>query len=264
MIKRYGLIVASGDIDDYTFHRAALGQLPAPHKVYCADGGLRHVKRLEIKPDLIIGDFDSADAAMLDEYRAMGVALERLPADKDFTDTEFAAVRAVCDGCGAILVFGAFGSRVDHVYANLQLSHKFALRGVRVALANAKCVAAALAPGDAMIIKKNNVISSMLNLPDHILCTHDNPPDFTAPQMPDIFAPHPPLFAGPIAMANPKLSIFPAGGAVKILRASGLKYALPAAPLPSDYTSGVSNEFTGGEASLEIGEGVIYVMVCDD
>jgi thiamine pyrophosphokinase len=250
----FGLIVASGNITDYGLHRIMLAQIPAPDMTYCADGGLRHAKAIGIVPDLIIGDFDSVVAALLSEYRGLGVPTERLPAEKDYTDTEMAVARAVRDGCRAILILGALGARIDHTYANLQLIYKYTLRGIRVALADAHGVTTALVPGRAMNVDKQYPIASMLGLDYTKLSDLSDLSDLS--ELSD--------FSGKTIFPNPKLSIFPVGGAARGVNACGVKYKLAQASLESCYTSGVSNEFTSRSATVEVSEGAIYVMVCAD
>jgi thiamine pyrophosphokinase len=237
VVASFGLIVAAGAIDDYDAYRAMLGGLPAPGGVYCADGGLRHAAVLGLAPDIILGDMDSASPELLHKYREAGVPVERYPVEKDYTDTEFAVEYAVRDGCASILIIGAFGGRVDHSFANIQLSYKYARRGVRVVLADSRNAAAALAAGENMLIDKSYPIASLLGIGD---------------------------IPNPAPSLCPKVSIFPIGGAARGVTTNGLKYALGAAELDSAYTTGVSNEFICRRASIEATEGAILVMVCAD
>ena len=239
----FGLIVAAGAIDDYAAHRNILTTLPAPDRIYCADGGLRHAAQLGITPDLILGDFDSADPGMLEQYKISGAPFETHPADKDFTDTELAAERAVLDGCGVILVFGAFGARIDHAYTNLQMLYKFASRGVRMALADSYGAAAVLLPGAELRIDAREPVASLLGYGESETLRAAN--DGAGAVFKDL-----------------KISLLPIGGPARGVRASGLKYKLDGADFEKFYTSGVSNEFTGNTASIELGEGALLVMIC--
>ncbi len=92
--------------------------------VIAADGGLEHVKRLGISPNLVIGDFDSLGYVPACESEVL-----RLPAEKDLTD--IAAAVDVGRGAGYLrfVLFGATGGRPDHTYANYQLLHDIALHG---------------------------------------------------------------------------------------------------------------------------------------
>ena len=90
--------------------------LPVPENAYilCADSGLHLAERLSLKPDLVLGDFDSLGA--------VPEALPHLtvPVEKDDTDTMLAARTALQKGFRDIRIYGAFGGRLDHTVANLQ------------------------------------------------------------------------------------------------------------------------------------------------
>ncbi len=90
--------------------------------VISADAGLRFCAEAGIVPDLVVGDFDSADPADLRHFRAAcPEKLETFPAEKDETDTELAFGYAVRAGADRITILGGTGSRLDHVLGNIQL-----------------------------------------------------------------------------------------------------------------------------------------------
>lgn len=89
--------------------------------IITADSGLNIAGRLGLKPDFIVGDFDSADKAMLDKYKAMSVPIISYPAEKDMTDTQIAIELAIKHKPVRIDIAGATGSRIDHMLANIQL-----------------------------------------------------------------------------------------------------------------------------------------------
>ncbi len=88
------------------------------HRI-AADGGARHLAALGLSPDVIVGDLDSIDPALLARFRARGAAVEKHPVAKDATDLELALARAVQDGATEILLLGAVGDRLDQTLANL-------------------------------------------------------------------------------------------------------------------------------------------------
>ena len=103
-------------------------------RILCADGGGNHLRRLGIVPDLLVGDMDSIDAEALAWMEERGAAIRRVPAVKDFTDSEM-AVDAVLDEeplPDEVWMIGALGDRLDHVLANIGLGDRLARRGVRV------------------------------------------------------------------------------------------------------------------------------------
>ena len=85
------------------------------------DGGLRHLKRLGLKPDLLIGDLDSVDADELAEIEEVGVEVLRFPPAKDQTDLELALDNALKAGYAQIVIAYPFGDRIDHTLGNFSL-----------------------------------------------------------------------------------------------------------------------------------------------
>ena len=81
--------------------------------VLAADGGLRHLEQLKIRPNGIIGDFDSLG------YVPEGA--EVFPVEKDDTDAMLAAKKGLELGFRDFLFYGSLdGPRLDHTVANFQ------------------------------------------------------------------------------------------------------------------------------------------------
>lgn len=100
--------------------------------IVAADGGAGWLDAMGMPPNLLVGDLDSIDAALLDRLRAAEVRVERHPADKDTSDAELALRRAAESGADEIVVLGGLGGdRLDHELANLLLLADPSLRGVR-------------------------------------------------------------------------------------------------------------------------------------
>ncbi len=93
--------------------------------IIACDKGILWTEKLNIKPDLIIGDFDSLGTI------PAGDNVLRLPVMKDDTDTGFAIKTAIEKGFREILVLGCVGGKLDHSFANISLSGYCAQRGVR-------------------------------------------------------------------------------------------------------------------------------------
>lgn len=100
----------------------------------CADGALAKVMALDLKPDLLVGDFDSVSQELLDEAARLGIRRLTVPKEKDFTDTELALRQATLAGCSDILLVGAFGGRLDHALGNLFLLPPYIRQGVNIML----------------------------------------------------------------------------------------------------------------------------------
>ena len=87
-----------------------------------ADAGLLLCERLGVRPDVVLGDFDSMDAS-----EAPPDCI-RVPVEKDDTDTMLALREGLRRGCDTFYLYGATGgARLDHTLANLQ-SLAFLLR----------------------------------------------------------------------------------------------------------------------------------------
>ena len=113
-------IVAGGAVEDSLVCRLLDEQQPG--MVIAADAGMDFFYRNHRQPDIIIGDFDSAMSPALTYFKGQpGVELIGLDPVKDDTDTEAAVRLAIARGAGQITLFGATGSRLDHVLANIEL-----------------------------------------------------------------------------------------------------------------------------------------------
>lgn len=91
--------------------------------VIAADKGLDNLKKFGIKPDVIIGDFDSLG------FVPSGENIKRLPVEKDDTDVGFAVNYAFELGYKEFVIYGAIGGLLDHTVANLQLSAYISSKG---------------------------------------------------------------------------------------------------------------------------------------
>ncbi|MCD8231533.1 MAG: thiamine diphosphokinase [Clostridiales bacterium] len=90
--------------------------------VISADSGLNFCREASVVPDVILGDFDSADTEALRYFKERyPERMEVFPAEKDETDTELALLRAVELGADAVTILGGTGTRLDHVLGNLHL-----------------------------------------------------------------------------------------------------------------------------------------------
>jgi len=112
------LIFANGELPDINKARAIL---QSDDYIICADGGTRHASSLDLKPDLVIGDLDSADSGHLQKLQADGVPIEKYPRDKNETDLELAIDKAITLNPKEIIIVAALGGRLDQTLANIAL-----------------------------------------------------------------------------------------------------------------------------------------------
>lgn len=114
------LIITGGSIDD-DLAKGLLAENSYETVIAC-DSGMEFFYRNGLHPDLILGDFDSADPETVAYFKKQQtVKLEQFPAEKDWTDTELAVRRALELNPAHIDLAGATGSRLDHVLGNVQL-----------------------------------------------------------------------------------------------------------------------------------------------
>ena len=110
--------------------------------VVAADGGLLHLMKLGIVPDVLVGDFDSLEEKMPKEKNSLtatvvretedlkngasvvlrigekNVEAVRYPVMKDKTDMEIAYEIGVSRGYTEFEIYGGVGGREDHTFAN--------------------------------------------------------------------------------------------------------------------------------------------------
>ena len=129
MTDAKALIITGGEVDyNYRYKNDA-------HLVIAVDGGLEAVQKMGLKPDVIIGDFDTVSPEILHKYeRECAAQIIRLVPEKDDTDTEAAVSYAMEHGIKMIDILGATGSRFDHTYANMFLLKMAYEQGVTICL----------------------------------------------------------------------------------------------------------------------------------
>lgn len=109
------LILTGGDLD-MVFARSYI-QTQKFDKIITADRGLLYAEQLGIRPDFILGDFDSCPEETLKRFKEENIMI--LPREKDDTDTGIAVEQAVSMGAKKVTVLGSTGTRLDHVLGNM-------------------------------------------------------------------------------------------------------------------------------------------------
>ena len=106
------IIVGGADINNYDYIRTSLQS--DDYVIFC-DSGLKHLSALQVKPSLIVGDFDSHENPHLDTETIV------LPCEKDDTDTVYAMKEAIKRGFDTFLLIGVVGGRLDHTLGNIAM-----------------------------------------------------------------------------------------------------------------------------------------------
>jgi thiamine pyrophosphokinase len=121
------IVIASGTLKRREYFA---GIIRLADKIVAADGGARHLREMNIIPDLVIGDLDSMDKETLVFLEKHNVTLIRHPVDKDATDTELAVQWAMENNATSITLLGVTGTRIDHTLANIFFLEKITRAGV--------------------------------------------------------------------------------------------------------------------------------------
>lgn len=121
--------------------------------VIAADRGLDFALAAGITPDVVVGDFDSAD-----NPAPAGIECIRVSPIKDDTDAYLAAKTAIERGCTELRFFAALGGRLDHTIANIQMIYGFLEQGINCILYG-DSESALLLRGEARIKKFSGYLS---------------------------------------------------------------------------------------------------------
>ena len=112
--------------------------------IIACDAGYRNCEPLGCRPDIIVGDFDTAPCPAQEEEDIVV-----LPHVKDDTDTEYAAKLASEKGFDEALLLGALGGRrLEHTLANLCTGLGLEQRGVRATLLDERSRITFVMPGE--------------------------------------------------------------------------------------------------------------------
>lgn len=133
--------------------------------IICADGGLNYLDSLSIKPNLIVGDFDSVNISLLEKYK--NVTIKRYPTEKNFTDTEIAIEEAIASRYDEITIIGATGTRLDHTMANILLIERYIMSGISIKIVDNNNYISILNK-DTIVNKKEGYFLSIIPITDYI------------------------------------------------------------------------------------------------
>jgi thiamine pyrophosphokinase len=116
--------------------------------IIAADGGANSCRCLGIIPDVLIGDLDSIDPAILKEFQEKAVAIHRHPPRKDATDLELALDFAMIQGARQVWLFGGLGGRWDMSLANVLLAAQEKYKTLSFTIPGPACLLHILHPGE--------------------------------------------------------------------------------------------------------------------
>lgn len=129
---------------------------PADVFIIAADSGYSLVKRMNLSPDLLLGDFDS-----LKEEKPRDCEIITAAAEKDDTDVMLAVKTALSRGYDDITIVGGIGGRLDHTFANFQTLAYILEKGCKGRLLDTTGEVSLVGTGDYVYPKKENVYLSL-------------------------------------------------------------------------------------------------------
>ena len=120
--------------------------------IIACDAGYRNCAPLGRRPNIIVGDFDTAPCP---EQQDDDIIV--LPHVKDDTDTQYAAHWLLEHSYDEITLLGALGgARLEHTLANLATGLYLAKNGVNVLLANERSELRYLVPDRGLILQRRD------------------------------------------------------------------------------------------------------------
>jgi thiamine pyrophosphokinase len=107
---------------------ARLQQQLVGARVIAADSGITHAAALNLKPELWLGDFDSASSDLDKAFSK--IPRDVHPKEKDATDGDLAISEALRRGATEIVLVGGFGGQFDHVLTHTAMLLALARREI--------------------------------------------------------------------------------------------------------------------------------------
>jgi thiamine pyrophosphokinase len=118
-MSKCAVIISGGTIEENQALQV-IGSIEDPWLIG-VDRGVEFLYRNQIRPSYIVGDFDSLPEEIVTYYKDRGdVPIREFNPVKDASDTEIALRLAVTLGCERVIILGATGGRIDHLWANVQ------------------------------------------------------------------------------------------------------------------------------------------------
>ena len=189
-----------------------------------ADGGFSAMQKMGIKPDILIGDFDSMENGVPSEADLSGIEVIRHPVEKDDTDTLLAIKLGFDRGYTAFTIYGCLGGeRFDHTIATCQSLAYIVEHG-----------GMAIAYGEPREVGKTLLMTMLKD---------------AALELPEYCEGH--------------FSVFAYGGECRGVTLKNFKYEVNDVTLTPAFPLGVSNSFLSGKSgTVEVSDGTLLILFC--
>jgi thiamine pyrophosphokinase len=193
----------------------------AADRIIAVDHGADLARAAGLRPDVLLGDFDSVRPDTLAYYAQQGARQISFERDKDATDLELAIGEAQAGGCTRLVVTNALGGRIDHELAAIGSLVACAERGFAVS-----------------IVENDETVHILSALSSRFRLT---------------------LRDGEVTIGA-TVSLIPWGGAVSV-SACGFVWPLDHATLEIGASRGVSNRVHAAEPLIEVHEGNLLIVI---
>ena len=132
-MSKKAVIVSGGTLEE-EFVTEVLGNMEYEILIG-VDRGNAFLYEHGICPTHVVGDFDSLSEEVVQYYKQRkGIEVREFDPVKDASDTEIAVRLAIELSCTELVILGATGTRIDHIWANVQTLHAALEAGVRAEL----------------------------------------------------------------------------------------------------------------------------------
>ena len=193
--------------------------------IICADAGYDRALREGIRPDIIMGDFDSLTGSLPQDIETF-----TFPSRKDYTDTGLALKYALDNGYRKVTIIGGIGGRMDHTISNIQDIVGFCAKGLDITMMDARNYFTVLGPGSYIISSDQADKDNFCDISD----------------------------AG---CSDSYFSVF-AYTEKAVISESGSSYPLDHHTITNTYPLGVSNKVSADNACLTVHEGIVLFLMC--
>lgn len=117
MNNKLAIIISGGDFSEEDYR--SILKLDKSYYLICADSGLDNALKYKLKPDLVLGDFDSISNSAKIFIRNNNIKTKKFPVEKDMSDTEIAINEIISLNYKRLFIYGVIGSRFDHSLSNI-------------------------------------------------------------------------------------------------------------------------------------------------
>jgi thiamine pyrophosphokinase len=128
------LIISGGELQEEIFDTLNISSFQL---IIAVDGGLATLHQMNLKVDVVVGDFDTVSKELIETYKEQGIEIENFNPEKNYTDTHLAVEKAIEKGATEIVIMGALGGRFDHTLANLHILMLPLKKGIRAKIIDA-------------------------------------------------------------------------------------------------------------------------------